>query len=1394
MKPLFEVDSSYHGKGSLQFKWQRDGNHCASCGVNGLVEIFDRHGTQVDEVRVSNNQQSSVLSLDWDADGDVLAILHQGSSSVSLYDLNSRKVVPLETNLKDPRCLAWSKNGPHLAIGAGNGALLIYNKETRRQETVAGKHGGPIVCVTWSATGNTLALGSDDKTISLSSPEGITLDQFNLKSKPIDVKFPSDDSGSWKVAAILKNEAIALCASKESPTILEFQQRYGKVVAYEWISSRVILVGFSTGQVIAVSAKPADLGEEMFSERLHRTSLTGLVASPVSGRAASCGDGTVRVIDTRSWEEVKPDAINLETDQGNLDKLGFTSDGQILTVSTKTGKLAHYLTKMPMVHAHHGMYVAYLSSLREVAVVNALDLQRGVRVSPIRISTSLEPSFVALGTRFVVAGMNNKACFYQFMHDENDVASSPDTMINEHEYLSSVSSIKLNGEYCAALCAGKIYLHKIYAEHQEDEQAHKQVCKIFPEQGVASCVALTNSLLIYGTADGKIIMHNLADYKVIPTAEYLHGACIKQIFPNQLGTRIVFLDESSEGFLYNPIDSQLVEIPDLVPETNNVLWDEMDPMVFVTSDSRDLTTYVYSPLTINGPFVSKVGPLQVDESGDMLTEELTTQLPQDYIAIASFAGVVTCQTTNSQLAKVMLGTHESIHGAEASPDSLQVKFCQSLALRKLEETWKLGVMLGSRPHWLALSSRSMEEMNIEMAIRVWRQLGDAGMVMALDRIKFVEDKHLLAGHIAALFGDYIQAQELFLLSPSPYEALSMRKDLLQWEQALKLAESVAPDEIPDLSVEYAQQLEFKGEYKLSLDIYQKAMAGLEKYDTEEKESKMPQEDHSENPKRKQCIAGIARMTLRAGNIPKGVKLALDIADVTLCKECADILMGLKQFPDAAVLYDKAELFEEAASIYIKSKNFAAAQPLLSKVTSPKLHLEFAKAREAEKDFRTAAVEYEKGKDMDSVVRLYLEHMNHPEKAFSIVRKYQSSHAAEMAARYCQSVNDFRGAIEFLLLAKKSADAFELATSHDKMDVFENVLGGDGTPEEYNNIAKYWETKQSWAKAAEFYSIAGQYHKALKLYLHCGESELEKAIEVVGRARSDMLTHTLIDFLMGETNGVVQNPVHIFRLYMALGNYPQAARTAMVISHQEREAGNYKSAHTTLFETHRELEARKLKVPQTLRMTFILLHSYLLVKKRIKVDDHLGASRLLQRVAKNISKFPAHTVPILTSAVIECQRGGLKNASLEYASILMQPEHRNDLDPKFKRKIESIVRKRGGGELEDVATERSPCPYTGDMIDSYELVCPTTKNQIPFCVVTGKHMVLSDWCFCPNSKMPALYSEYVNYLQNVKTEEEKVDPISGVPVCIAQLVKDDDPKKYLDNFSKSGFDDEVEEGQ
>ena len=82
----------------------------------------------------------------------------------------------------------------------------------------------------------------------------------------------------------------------------------------------------------------------------------------------------------------------------------------------------------------------------------------------------------------------------------------------------------------------------------------------------------------------------------------------------------------------------------------------------------------------------------------------------------------------------------------------------------------------------------------------------------------------------------------------------------------------------------------------------------------------------------------------------------------------------------------------------------------------------------------------------------------------------------------------------------------------------------------------------------------------------------------------------------------------------------------------------------------------------------------------------------------------------------------------------------------------------------------------------DLECPSTKDAIPICICSGTHMVLDDWCFCPISKLPAIYSEYVAYIKSEVANEDSLDessssenlsaldPISGVKVRICDLKK------------------------
>ena len=83
------------------------------------------------------------------------------------------------------------------------------------------------------------------------------------------------------------------------------------------------------------------------------------------------------------------------------------------------------------------------------------------------------------------------------------------------------------------------------------------------------------------------------------------------------------------------------------------------------------------------------------------------------------------------------------------------------------------------------------------------------------------------------------------------------------------------------------------------------------------------------------------------------------------------------------------------------------------------------------------------------------------------------------------------------------------------------------------------------------------------------------------------------------------------MYVALGNFDRASATAVLIAKQERELGNYKVAHYQLYTTMSEMEGQGVRVPSDLRNAFLLLHSYVLVKKLVKLGKHMVRSEFLK---------------------------------------------------------------------------------------------------------------------------------------------------------------------------------------
>ncbi len=561
-------------------------------------------------------------------------------------------------------------------------------------------------------------------------------------------------------------------------------------------------------------------------------------------------------------------------------------------------------------------------------------------------------------------------------------------------------------------------------------------------------------------------------------------------------------------------------------------------------------------------------------------------------------------------------------------------------------------VLDEEKTWHQLGDAALRRLEISFAARVFRRVGDVGMVWTLEELADVEDKKLLAGHVHMVLGEYDSAQALYLQSSVPTEALHMRRDLLHWDQALHLANKLAPEEIPFISKEYAQELEFTGDYANSLAHYRRGLL-----------TNPADEDGEEH--NAFCRGGVARMSMRCGNVREGVSICRESGwQRGLTRECAEILEAMKQFSEAAALYESASYFDKAAYLYIKLKNWAKIGELLPNISSPKIQLQYAKAKETDGRYAEAVQAYTAARDFDSAVRVYLDHLNDPEAAVKIVKETRSVEGARLVAKFFLRLGDFNSAIQFLVLSRCVDEAFQLAQQHGKMDLFAGIVGDDATVEDYNSMALHFEAERNNLQAGRFFSKAGHYSKALRHFLKAASTNesaeaeaLALAIEAVGKSGDSHLSRQLIDFLMGETDGVPKDAKHLFRLYMALRQYEKAAKTAVIIAKEEQSLGNYSNAHDVLFNMHQELSAHALSVPAEMRAALVLLHSYRLARAHARSGDHLKAARMLLRIAKSISRFPTHVVPILTSTVIECHRSHLYESAFKYATVLMRPEHR-----------------------------------------------------------------------------------------------------------------------------------------
>ena len=138
------------------------------------------------------------------------------------------------------------------------------------------------------------------------------------------------------MSVVLNRKSLLLFLRSDltNPIELSMNAKYGHVLDYHWCSANMILVGFESGHLVAVSTNKATMGQEIFHGKNFKDSLSSLDISIPLNKSVSCGDSFVKVQELSNLQDFT-DVLTIDEGRTTPLRAIFSEDGQFLTVSTK---------------------------------------------------------------------------------------------------------------------------------------------------------------------------------------------------------------------------------------------------------------------------------------------------------------------------------------------------------------------------------------------------------------------------------------------------------------------------------------------------------------------------------------------------------------------------------------------------------------------------------------------------------------------------------------------------------------------------------------------------------------------------------------------------------------------------------------------------------------------------------------------------------------------------------------------------------------------------------------------------------------------------------------------------------------------------------------------------
>eukprot|EP00879_Flechtneria_rotunda_P026426 GHRR01028175.1.p1 GENE.GHRR01028175.1~~GHRR01028175.1.p1 ORF type:complete len:731 (+),score=226.61 GHRR01028175.1:88-2280(+) len=723
MRKLFAISQQDLGDGQVTFEWNAKGSFLAAVGNKRVVNVYDRNGKLYDEIHLAprevaaaNPKQCSCLQLQWDATGDMLAVLPAGCSFMYTWSVATKDLQKLDTDFRaqELTMLAWASNSQLLAVGTVKGNLQLYHIREKRRTPSVGKHTKRVCTGAWDRN-NLLAMAALDKTVTISDQSGDTIKTLNFKGEPLQICVASckdDRKGGAKDSSFsLISSKKVLYIMQASPAVagnpleLSFLESYGPMACHLWFGDGYIMVGFRSGQVVVVSSLSKEVGEEVHTHK-PLDLLTDMAYCQGLQRVAIGGGSRVKLVDVGAeYGEVAGDGIELPPGH-SVEKLGWGQEGQVLSVGTSGGLLLTYLAALPAVFTSHGTNVANLTSIGEVTVHDtATHSSKAVQVD-------CEPVLCSLGPAHLAVGMNNQILYY------SHGVEGPVGLVNRRSYLGGVQAVHLSATHAVVLTDDRLLVHPIAAgSHNRQQGADSDDLNTdlhLPKgrdhaHDPVTCAALSKHFVITGSTSGNLCYYMIQDKDLAIVNEYRHaGGSITHLFPQPVGPRLVLADSRMQTALYSPINDELTLLPQFEGCLQQVLWDVEDINLFIaTNNNNDMFVYLFTHHSVSG------------QKLELLSR---TTLGKGHAAVVSAAGRLTVRLNSGALDNKVLESHRPLYDQDSSGKHLQKKLSALLKLNRLQDALPLASALGTLEAWKQLGTAAMQLLDVQLALAAFRQV------------------------------------------------------------------------------------------------------------------------------------------------------------------------------------------------------------------------------------------------------------------------------------------------------------------------------------------------------------------------------------------------------------------------------------------------------------------------------------------------------------------------------------------------------------------------------------------------------------------------------------------------------------------------------------------------